>query len=190
MKNNNKEIIVFLSLIIITIISRLIFSESIYYYEDGPTFATATINYNIKMISPHLPGYYLHVKIIKLFSYFFTNIHSAMVMLSVFYSGLAAGLIYFIFRKWLKIYPSILLTLFLITNPFVWFFGCTSEIYSYDLFFSSLLVLAGLSGRWIYYTPLILALGTGVRQSSGVLLLPLFYIIREIKKIIIIFLFH
>jgi hypothetical protein len=174
MKNTNKEIFIFLSLIILTIISRLIFAESIYYNYDGGTFALASMKYNMKLDMPHLPGYYLHVQLIKLFSTITGGPHSAMIFLSALYSGLAAGFIYKIFRKWLSIRESLLLDLFILTNPFIWFFGCTSEIYSFDLFFSSFLVLAGLSGRWIYLMPVILALGTGVRQSSGVFLLPLF----------------
>jgi hypothetical protein len=84
-------------------------------------------------------------------------------------------LFYKISRKFFKNIDALILTLLLVTNPLVWFYGSVTEIYSFDLFFSSLLIYLCLDKKNIYLIPAVFALGAGIRQSSVIILLP-FYI--------------
>ncbi len=171
-----KDILFILFLFTITVLSRFFLSADSgnYFGIDPSYFALGAMDYSIVNDRPHLPGYYLHIQSIKLLSSI-TGDHSvSMIWLSILYSSLAVILVYMIFRKWFNSLYSLLYSLLLITNPLVWFYGCVPEIYAFDLFFGSAIVLCGLSGRMIYLTPAIVALGTGIRQSSGVLILPIY----------------
>ncbi len=180
MKNLSKiDILYILIIFALTLISRLSFSTAAgnYFGIDPSLFALGATDYSIIDNRPHLPGYILHIQSIKLLSSI-TGDHSiSMVWLSRLYSLLAAIFVYLIFRKWFNSRLSLLYSLLLITNPLVWFYGCVPEIYAFDLFFGSAIVLCGLSGRMIFLTPVLAALGAGVRQSSGVLILPIYLIL-------------
>ena len=163
-------------IILLTIISRLLFSpwdKGGFAFDDG-NFALAVQSYSIEDSRPHLPGYYLHIKIISLFSLLTGDAFSAMSLISALYSGIAMGLLFLLLLKWLGKREALYIVLFTATNPLVWFYGCNTEIYPFDLFFSITLVYLGLHSRWIYVIPAFMAFGAGVRPSSFVLLLPLY----------------
>lgn len=178
MKNylKNNKLTVFLIIILLTLLSRLIFSpwdKGGFAFDDG-NFALAVQSYSIEDSRPHLPGYFLHVKIISLFSFFTGDAFSAMSLISALYSGIAMGLLFLLLLKWLRKREALYIVLFTATNPLVWFYGCNTEIYPFDLFFGITLVYLGLSSRWIYVIPAFMAFGAGVRPSSSVLLFPLY----------------
>lgn len=159
-----------------TVLSRLLIfpgGDSGFSYDDG-NFALAARSFSLVDTRPHLPGYYLHVQLIRAVDMASGTPFSAMALLAVCYSGLAAILLYKLLRKWGDSRDAALGTLLVVSNPLVWFYGCVPEIYAFDLFFSVALVYAGLSPRAIYGLPLLAALGGGIRPSSPVLLLPLY----------------
>ncbi len=178
MKTIKKIDILFILLIFLfAITSRYIFSaESGNYFGIDPSyFALGAEDYSIINDRPHLPGYFLHIESIKLLTAFTGDRSISMILLSIFYSSLAAIFVYMILRKWFNTVISLSFSFLLITNPLVWFYGCVPEIYTFDMFFSSAIILCGLSGRMIFLAPVLLAIGTGVRQSSGVLILPIYF---------------
>ncbi len=76
-----------------------------------------------------------------------------------------------------------MITLFAATNPILWYYGSVTEIYSFDIFISVLFVLTGLNRRYIFYLPIIFAIAAGVRQSTALILLPLYiYFWRQYIK--------
>ncbi|MGA9292360.1 MAG: hypothetical protein WCE54_15070 [Ignavibacteriaceae bacterium] len=165
-----------LLVILLTAVLRIYFAEQNYYgiSTDPANFILAVKSYNLTEDQPHLPGYYLHIQLIKLVKILTGNTHTAMLILSILYSSLSAGFLFLLFRYWFDIKISLLLTLLVITNPMVWYYGCTTEIYSFDLFFSVVLAWLGLNPVGIYFTPLFLGLFSGVRPSSGILILGLY----------------
>ncbi len=161
---------------IFTAISRLLVlngSLSGFGWDPG-NFALAADSYSLLDGRPHLPGYFLHVLLIKNLSALTGNHFVSMIILSIFYSATGAVFLFLVVRKWLEQTNSILLTLFVMTNPFVWYYGSVAEIYAFDLFFGSFLVYLGLFPRKILYTPVLMAIAAGIRISSPVLLLPLY----------------
>jgi hypothetical protein len=97
-----------------------------------------------------------------------------MIYLSVLYSGLGISLFYLLLRNWFKKEESIFVTLILFSNPLVWYYGCLEEIYSFEIFFSVLLIYLSTKNRLIYFSPLLMGIGSGIRPSSAVLLFPLY----------------
>ncbi len=69
----------------------------------------------------------------------------------------------------------------------VWYYGCVTEIYVFGWFLTALLIFVSFKKNGLYFVLPILALGTGFRQSSGVLLSPfavyLFYLNYKKQKL-------
>lgn len=159
--------------------TRLMFLEHSPASWDAASFWCAATDFNITEDRPHLPGYYLHVQLIRAFRLVLSPF-AANVAPSVMWSMLATTLCYLFVRRSHDIRDALLCAMLLATNPMLWFYGCVSEMYAFDAFFSLLIVLLSvlLSDRHAQ-RPLAmpaltaaLALGAGVRQSSAVLLLP------------------
>ncbi len=166
----------FCFLIILTALARLFVISGNYniYSWDAGNFALAVESFSLEDGRPHLPGYFLHVQFIRLLTSLTGDKFVSMNLFSVFYSAFAAGFIFLIVTRWCSILESVLFTLLVMTNPIVWFFGSVAEIYSFDLFASALLVWMGLSPHALIVTPSLMGLITGVRPSTGFLLLPLY----------------
>ncbi len=173
-KNIQLKYVIFILIFIITFLSRYLFFENVFFDGDTVGVALGSISYSLRNTRPHLPGYYLHVKLISLLNPLFKDIHQTMLILSALYSSIGALLCFVLLKKWILVKTSLIITALVIYNPLVWFQGSTPEVYSFDLAFSSLFVLLALNSRTIYLTPVLLALGAGVRQTSGLLLLPLY----------------
>jgi hypothetical protein len=180
LKNKNKivksKIFWIILLFILTVISRLLVIKCPLtgFGWDPGNFALAADSYSLFDGRPHLPGYFLHVLLIKNLSVLTGNHFASMITLSIFYSASGAVFLFLIVRKWLGQEDSILLTLLVMTNPFVWYYGSVAEIYAFDLFFGSFLIYMGLSPRKILFTPVLMAIAAGIRASSPVLLFPLY----------------
>jgi hypothetical protein len=161
---------------ILTAISRLlvIHSPLAGFGWDPGNFALAADSYSLFDGRPHLPGYFLHVWLIKNLSLLTGNHFISMMILSIIYSASGAVFLFLVVRKWLEQRDSLLLILFVMTNPFVWYYGSVAEIYAFDLFFGSFLVYLGLSPHKILFTPVLMAIAAGIRTSSPVLLFPLY----------------
>ena len=183
-KINNKltSLIIFLSVLFL----YYAFSEApgVYSSYDSASFAIATMDYDLKQNLPHMPGYFLHIKLINLAKVLTGTTHSAMLWLNLIYSALGAVFAFLIFRRFLDNINSILLTAVIMTNPMTWYYGCSLGVYPFDLFYSGVIIWCGLNKRLIYLAPIILTLGAGVRQSSGFLMfLPvIFFFVRALNK--------
>lgn len=173
-KNIPPDYLIFILILVITFLSRYLFSENNFFDGDTVGVAFGSISYSLQYTRPHLPGYFLHVKLISLLNPIFIDIHQTMIVLSAFYSSIGSLFCFVLLRKWFHAKTSLIITMLVIFNPLVWFQGSTAEVYSFDLVLSSLFVLLALDSKAIYLTPLLLALGSGVRQTSGLLLLPLY----------------
>jgi len=172
----NHPFTVALYCLILTVGVYLLFSpwERCGFFFDDANFALGAQSFSLIDTRPHLPGYILHIMLIRLFRLFTGSAFSAMTLLSALYSGLAMEIFFLLLRKWADRKDALVIVLFTVTNPVVWFYGCSTEIYSFDLFFSITLVYLGLSARWIYILPVFAALGAGIRPSSAILLFPLY----------------
>ncbi len=184
-KENLRNILICLSLFVITLSTRLLVApgnNSFTSYDSG-NYCLASISYSIENDRPHLPGYFLYVQLVKNIYQITHNFYYSLLFLSILFSSISSVFVYLILKNYFKIIQSYLLTLIILFNPLVWFYGSSTEIYAFDLFFSSLVFYTGIQRNGIYFLPILIALGTGVRQTSGLLLLPLcfYFLYRSIK---------
>ncbi len=175
MGTNKKFIFHAYALFLIALLSRIILAEKIFYDADTIGVALATQSFSLESTRPHLPGYYLHVQSIKLINYFLNDVHSSMMFLTTAYFLLGALLSFYILNKFFNEKIAFVTSLLIIFNPLVWYQTITPEVYAFDFFFSALVFIVGNRSRYIFTLPLIFALATGFRQTSGVLLLPLYF---------------
>ena len=185
-KTKFNKLIIGLIIVILTFITRIAVapSQNGYSSYDSGNFILATHSFSIQDDKPHLPGYYLFVVILKYTNLIIHNFYYSMLFLSVLFTSIASVLIFLLLDKYFEKLEAILLTLIIIFNPLVWFYSSSTEIYAFDLFFSALVFYIGLQKNGMYILPLLIALGTGVRQTTGLLLLPLcfYFFYRKLKE--------
>lgn len=163
-----------LCIVIITFLSRFLLAETLFYDADTIGVAMATKSFSLADTRPHLPGYFLHVQIIKALNFFISDLHLTMVLLSIFYCIVGAVLSFNFLSKWFDKTDSFLIVFLILSNPLVWYQTATPEVYAFDFLFSILTVMFGTNKKLIYLLPVLFGLGTGVRQTSGILLFPLY----------------
>jgi len=171
-------------LVLFTLISRVLILEKYFFGYDSVNYAFGVIDFSLHATRPHLPGSILFVKSIELLNIIFGNIHQSFLILLNIFSSIATLLSYLIFLKYFETKKAILLTLFLIFNPLLWFYGAVTEIYVFDWFFASLILFVSFRKNSIYILPLIFAFFSGFRPSSGVLLLPFYFYLFWNQKVI------
>ncbi|MCL5991197.1 MAG: DUF2723 domain-containing protein [Bacteroidetes bacterium] len=136
-------------------------------YDSG-NYCLASISYSIENDRPHLPGYFLYVQLVKNIYQITHNFYYSLLFLSILFSSISSVFVYLILKNYFKIIQSYLLTLIILFNPLVWFYGSSTEIYAFDLFFSSLVFYTGIQRNGIYFLPILIALGTGVSQTNKI----------------------
>lgn len=170
----DRKIFFVLCIIVITLLSRFFFAETLFYDADTIGVALAAKSYSLADTRPHLPGYFLHVQIIKSLNFFIADLHLVMILLSVFYCTAGAVFVFNFLTKWFNKIDSLLIVLLILANPLVWYQTAAPEVYAFDFLFSALTVTFGTNKKLIYLLPLLFGLAAGVRQTSGVLLFPLY----------------
>jgi hypothetical protein len=167
----------FCFLLLVTAASRLIVMSGQYhiYSWDAGNFALAADSFSLADGRPHLPGYFFHIQFIRMLTGLTGDHLLSMNLLSVIYSSVAAGFIFLVARRWFAQREAVLFTLMIIANPLVWYYGSVPEIYAFDLLLGSSLVWMGLSPYALIVTPSLMALGSGVRPSAALFLMPLYF---------------
>ena len=175
MNNKNKEYLTIIILVFISLFLRYLTmpEADINYSFDAGNYILAIDNYSIEDHRPHAPGYFLFIKALELTTNITGNAYSSYFFLSNLFIALSVPFLFLILRRWLAMREAVFISLVFITNPIIWFYANIPETYSFDVLFALSMAYYGLSKRWVWLVLPILALGTGVRISSGVLLLPL-----------------
>ena len=166
----------FILFVLVAAASRLIVINGQYhiYSWDSGNFALACESFSLNEGRPHLPGYFLHIQLIRMLTAVTGDSMTSMNLFSVLYSSLAAGFLFLVVKRWFAQKDALLFTLLVITNPLVWYYGVVPEIYAFDLFFGICLIWMSFSPFTLTVTPAFMALGTGIRPSSGIFLLPVY----------------
>ena len=177
-----KSFLIAIFFISLTLISRILVSEKLFFGYDSINYALGVIDFSLNSTRPHLPGSILFIKAIETINYFVKDIHQSFLSLLYIFSTGAVLLSYLIFLKYFDSKKSFWLTLFLLFNPMVWFYGAVTEIYVFDYFFASLVFFTSQKKNSIYFLPIIYAIFSGFRPSSAVLLTPFFIYLVWIEK--------
>ncbi|MEI8134273.1 MAG: DUF2723 domain-containing protein [bacterium] len=161
------------------IVSRLLWISRMLYEFDSVDFAVATFRYSLEQVTPHFPGYILHILLARFILLFTTDVNLAFVSISVVLS-IATTL--FLWRAGAVLrgervgVVAAVLWAFL---PIFWFYGEISSVYIYESFFASVFLYLGFSifrnsqrKELVYYLCIALSLAIGVRQSSSIFFTP------------------
>lgn len=149
------------------------------YEFDSVDFAVATFRFSIDQVTPHFPGYILHILFTKFILLFISDVNLAFVWISIL---LSIGSVLFLWRAGASLRGErvgmISAVLWLFT-PILWFHGEVATSYVYEAFFSSVFLYFGISllrdprrKKFLYLLFIALSLATGARQSSIVFFAP------------------
>ncbi len=167
--NNKIELIIFICICL----SRLIvadFSNSFHSVDVG-NYILAVYDYNIALDRPHMPGYFLYVYFFKFLAFFFSNSNALFVVGQAFFQALSSIFIYKIIKEKFDLKYNILIIAFIYSIPLIYFYGIISEIYSVELLTISVFLYLIHKDKVSLILPF-MALVFGVRQSSGIFLVP------------------
>jgi hypothetical protein len=176
--HKNKDIILPLSLFILTILTRIPFMSKLLYHWDSVQFALALENYDITVHQPHPPGYFLYVMLGRLINFFIKDANTTFIFISILFSGLAVVAIYYLGKEIFDKKTGIVAALIALTSPNLWFHGEVALTYIVEAFFSSFVALLCwriLKGehKYILLSVVALSIAGGIRQNTVVFLLPL-----------------
>ena len=108
MSDKNKNIIIAAGVFSFVFFSRLIFAEHAFYDADTIGYALGSISYSLEQIRPHMPGYFLHIQIIRLLNFITSGPHSSIMFLSLFYSSAGGHLLIYYLQSISKEKPRCL----------------------------------------------------------------------------------
>lgn len=175
-----------LGLVIATLALRLPFMAKTLFEFDSVAFAVATFRFSLEQVTPHMPGYMLHVLLGRFFLLFTADHNQAFVFLSVILSVLSVLCIWRA-GAWLRGERlGVIAACLWITTPLFWFYGEVATVYIHEAFFASLLLYLGIrrlrqgkNEKLLYYIVVTLSLAAAARQSSFLLFLPaVMYLLR------------
>ena len=150
---------------------------------DSVQFALATRAFDIERHQPHPPGYILYVGWGRLLTWLLGDANWAFALTSVVAGSLAVALLYVLGRQMVGGRTALVAAALFATSPLVWYYSVVALTYAVEAFF--LLIVACLcwralqlgEGRPVIWAAVALGLAGGVRQSTLVLLLPLWLVV-------------
>jgi hypothetical protein len=166
-------------LALVTIVTRWPIRARTFFEFDSINFAVATFRYDLREVTPQMPGYILHVLFVRLISSFGIGINQAYIVLSVL---LSIGAVLFLWRAAATLRGervAVIAALLWVTTPLFWFHGAVNAIYAEEAFYASVLLYLGL--KWlrsdrpswevvVYF--IAFSLAAGARQTSLLFFLP------------------
>src|SRR6185295_1534953 len=160
-----------------TVLLRLPFAARRMWDHDSVQFALGVERFDLAAHHPHPPGYPLYIGLLKLAG---VGPLDGMVALSILFAGLGAALIVPLAARLAggRLAAGIFAAALYATNPLLWFYGELPLVYAVEGGLTVALALAVLrlgEGRAAFYGAVALfAVAGGLRQSTMVLLAPLF----------------
>src|SRR3989338_9424101 len=138
-----RELIIFSILFIAGISSRALLAAKDFTHMDEILYAIGSFNYSIKDAMPHSPGYFLYIMSARLLNIFTQDPFTSLVFLSIFYSGLIAGTLYYFGFILKGRTAGVISALMFLTSPLFWYKGITIFGYLNSGFFILLTALLG-----------------------------------------------
>lgn len=174
-----------LLLIAAVLITRLPFISRMLYEFDSIDFAIATFRFSLEQVTPHFPGYILHILFAKFILLFISDVNLAFVWISIL---LSIGSVLFIWRAGAALRGErvgLIAAILWLFTPIFWFYGEVATAYIYEAFFASAFLYLGIKllrapkNKWlVFFLFIALSLATGARQSSILFFTPcLIYIL-------------
>jgi hypothetical protein len=172
-------------LIALTALTRFAFRSRFLYDLDSINFALALRRFDPAVHQPQPPGYFLYVRLGMLANSVFRDANTALVAISILASCGTVAVIHRLASDWFTSTsvgrPAAAFSgLLFVFSPLAWFHGTVALTYIVEAFFSALVgylcwrVYSG-AARLVFPAAAALGLAAGFRQSSLVVLAPLFF---------------
>jgi hypothetical protein len=182
-----------LSLFLITVITRIPFTSKLLYHIDSGHFALALEKYDITVHQPHPPGYFLYVMLGRLFHIFIDDTNTVFVSISIIFSGLTVMVIYYLGKEIYDRKIGLTAAAFALTSTNLWLHGEVALTYIAEAFFSAAMALICWKiykgeHKYIWLSVIILGIAGGIRQNTTVFLFPLWlFSVKgiQVKKILL-----
>ena len=166
-------------LISATALTRTVFRSRFLYDIDSVNFALALQRFDPAVHQPHPPGYFLYVYLGKLSNAIFHDANTALVVISIVASCGTVATLYLLASIWFGRSAARFAGLIFVCSPLAWFHGTIALTYIVEACFSAVIgylcwrVYSG-ANRFILPAAVALGLAAGFRQSSLLVLAPLF----------------
>jgi hypothetical protein len=172
------------------LVTRLPFISHKLYEFDSIDFAVATFRFSLEQVTPHFPGYILHILFAKFLLLFISDTNLAFVWISIL---LSLGSTLFLWRAGALLRGErvgLICAILGLFTPIFWFYGEVATAYMYEVFFASVFLYLGISllrkpdkKVFVYLLFAALSLATGARQSSIVFFSPsIIYILWKTRQ--------
>jgi hypothetical protein len=175
-----RGVIIFLIFFLIGIFSRALFASKDFTHIDGVLYAIGSFNFSVKDATPPAPGYFLYIMSAKLLNLFTHNPHASLMLLSIFYSGLIAGVLYYFGTLLKGQMAGVISALLFLTSPLFWYKGITIFGYLNSGFFILLTAALGYKvilnkkSAVIFWFSVCFAILIGIRPQELAVMLPLY----------------
>lgn len=126
---SNKERFLLIIFFFIGILTRLPFVEKMQSHWDGPDYSIAIVRYSLENHTPSAPGYPIYIGLGKIAYMFTHDPHTAILMVSVFLSGVGAVVFYIVGKLLFNSIVGIVASLIFLSAPTIYFFGITANPY-------------------------------------------------------------
>ncbi|MBN1439899.1 MAG: DUF2723 domain-containing protein [Anaerolineales bacterium] len=166
-------------LFVLTAIVRIPFRSQVLFNWDSVNYALGIGGFSIHQHRPHPPGYILYIGIGRILTLLTQDPNASLVWISVFSGAVSVAMTYWFARKLFSERDAVFSAVLLLTSPLVWLYDETALNYSVEMMMFLLIgyacfrMLEGES-RWAYGAALLLGICGGIRQTTMVVLLPLF----------------
>jgi len=163
---------------VIGVVSRIPFRGQWLYHWDSVNFALGMERFDVRLHQPHPPGYLLYVLLGRLVNLFVGDTNASLVWISIVFGGLTVVAVYLLGRRLFGRAEAIVAAVFVLTGPAFWFYNEVALTYTVEAFFVTAIALACLetrrgNQRLVLVSAFLLGLAGGVRQTTLVLMLPL-----------------
>lgn len=173
--------IVVITLMVITVVSRIPFQSQYLFEGDSVNFALGMERYDVSQYRPHPPGYILYIGVAKAFNSVTQDANVALVYTSIMFSAVGMLFLYKLALVMFNRKVALASSFMFLTAPFFWFYGEVALSYTAGACFSSMIAyciymvfVSDKKAHWMYASALLLGLAGGIRQDILMLLLPLF----------------
>jgi len=172
------------------LVTRLPFISTMLYEFDSVDFAVATFRFSLQQVTPHFPGYILHILFAKFLLLFLSDVNLAFIWISIL---LSIGSVLFLWRAGAVLRGErvgVITAVLWLFTPLFWFHGEVATAYPYEAFFAAILLYLGISllrdprrKLFAYLLFITLSLAAGARQSSILFFAPcIIYIMWKTRQ--------
>ncbi|MCX7856181.1 MAG: DUF2723 domain-containing protein [Anaerolineae bacterium] len=177
MKHRTDFLIAF-GLFLLGVLTRVPFRSRFLYHWDSVNFALGLEHFDIYQHQPHPPGYFLYVMTGRLVRLLVGDANASLVWISVFATGLAVVMMFWLGRSLWNREAGIIAALLLLTSPLFWFHGEVALSYMVEAAFVigvALLCYRHLEGTddRLWLSALVLGIAGGFRPNTMAFLIPL-----------------